>query len=489
MTAMDYSAFKSYLKDLNPEQAKAIYLIYGQEMLCRSVVQELIQALAPESDREFTCEYLEGEHDRVVEGVQKLRTFSMLPGPKLVILQDPEIFQGRRDPSQFLKKAKDAFEKEDMTRAAGYLARALALQGRVFEDLSPGQGEKIFDSADLAEDESWVETLAAYAVSHNITAPRTGDTAGLLERVIEKGFPQGNHLILVLQSVEKRSALFQAIEEKGMVIDCSVPAGERKADRKIQDAVLHQQMSERLQKSGKQMTREAYDALFDMTGFDPRNFFNNLDKLIDFTGERKRITGADVQSVLSRTRQDPIYALTGAVAERKLADSLALVDSLLKTGLHPLQILSALINQVRKLLLIRDFSERNPQVRQLRDQSFPVFNSQVAPLMESYDQMLSDRLNHWQEAQEKSANVSESKPRRRRQPASDLFIVKNSKSTYPVYSLWRLSYNFSRADLLAAVDCLAEADYQLKSSGQAPKIILEHALMRICMPAGGKDEG
>ncbi len=489
MTAMDYSAFKSYIKDLTPEQARAIYLVHGQEMLCGTVVQELIQALVPESDREFNCEYFEGEHERVVEAVQKLRTFSMLPGPKLVILQDPEIFQGRRDPSLFFKKAKDALDKEDITRAAGYLARALALQGRVFEDLRPGQSEKIFDSADLAEDESWMETLAAHAVSHNIAVPCTGDTAGLLERVIEKGFPQGNHLILVLQSVEKRSALFQAIEEKGMVVDCSVPAGERKADRKLQDAVLHQQMSERLQKSGKQMARDAYDALFDMTGFDPRNFFNNLDKLIDFTGERKRITVADVRAVLSRTRQDPIYALTGAVAERKLADSLALVDSLLKTGLHPLQILSALINQVRKLLLIRDFSERNPQIRKLRDQSFPVFNSQVAPLMASYDQMLSDRLNHWQEAQAESANDSGSKSRRRRQPASDLFIVKNSKSTYHIYSLWRLSYNFSRADLMAAVDCLAEADYQLKSTGQAPKIILEHALMRICLPAGAEAEG
>ena len=489
MTAMDYSAFKSHIKDLNPEQAKAIYLVHGQEMLCRSVVQELIQTLAPEADREFSCEYFEGEHDRVVEAVQKLRTFSMLPGPKLIILQDPEIFQGRRDPSLFLKKAKDAFDKEDMTRAAGYLARALALQWRVFEDLSPGQSEKIFDSGDFDEDESWMEPLAAYAVSHNITAPCTGDTAGLLERAIEKGFPQENHLILVLQSVEKKSTLFQVIEERGMIIDCSVPAGDRKADRKLQDAVLHEQMTERLNQSGKQMTRDAYDALFDMTGFDPRNFFNNLDKLIDFTGERKRIAGADVQALLSRTRQDPIYALTGAVARRNLADSLALVDSLLKTGLHPLQILSALINQVRRLLLIRDFSERNPQIRKLRDQSFPVFNSQVSPLMESYDQMLSDRLNHWQDAQAKGATGSGSKSKRRRQPVSDLFIVKNSKSTYPVYLLWQLSYNFSRAELLAAVDCLAEADYQLKSSGQAPKVILERALMQICTPAGGKAAG
>jgi len=109
--------------------------------------------------------------------------------------------------------------------------------------------------------------------------------------------------------------------------------------------------------------------------------------------------------------------------------------------------------------------------------------------MESYDQMLSDRLNHWQDAQAKGATGSGSKSKRRRQPVSDLFIVKNSKSTYPVYLLWQLSYNFSQADLLAAVDCLAEADYQLKSSGQAPKVILERALMQICTPAGGKAAG
>ena len=49
------------------------------------------------------------------------------------------------------------------------------------------------------------------------------------EEAIAKGFPDGHHLIITTSLVDRRRRLFQALKENGMVIDCSVPGGERKA--------------------------------------------------------------------------------------------------------------------------------------------------------------------------------------------------------------------------------------------------------------------
>ena len=77
--------------------------------------------------------------------------------------------------------------------------------------------------------------------------------------------------------------------------------------------------------------------LHEMTGFDLRTFSGNLEKLVDYVGARQEITAADVEAVLNRTRQDPIYELTGALADRNPEQALFFLDSLLADGMFSLQ--------------------------------------------------------------------------------------------------------------------------------------------------------
>ena len=76
------------------------------------------------------------------------------------------------------------------------------------------------------------------------------------------------------------------------------------------------------------------------------------DRNVELVGDRREITIADVESVLQRTKKDPIYEFTNALADRKPDPALFFLDSLLSSGIHPLQVFTALINQVRKLLLV-----------------------------------------------------------------------------------------------------------------------------------------
>ena len=171
-----------------------------------------------------------------------------------------------------------------------------------------------------------------------------------LQNAIAQGFPPGHHLMITTALTDKRRTLYKVIREKGLIVDCSVPKGDRKADRAAQEAVLNAAVEEVLRGSGKHMEPAARRLLYDMTGFDLRTVSSSVQKLVDFTGERGTIATADVRQALERTRQDPLYELTEAVSNRNLSKALFYLQSLLSGGQfdHPLPLLAAVTNQMRR---------------------------------------------------------------------------------------------------------------------------------------------
>ena len=64
------------------------------------------------------------------------------------------------------------------------------------------------------------------------------------------------------------------------------------------------------------------DRLVDRVGFDTRQLFNELDKLMLYKGTERQISVADVDAIVSATGEAVIWDFTDAVAERKLGDAL-----------------------------------------------------------------------------------------------------------------------------------------------------------------------
>ena len=143
---------------------------------------------------------------------------------------------------------------------------------------------------------------------------------------------------------------------------------------------MQERLQTKLASHKKKMDKIAREALFERVGFDLRTLSNSLDKLIHYVGERSAIQTTDVQAVLERTRQDPIYTLTNAVADRSVHDALFYLNSLLSEGLHPLQILAGIVNQTRKLLIAKDSLERLPANQfQPGNALQPVLHDRLAP--------------------------------------------------------------------------------------------------------------
>jgi hypothetical protein len=64
--------------------------------------------------------------------------------------------------------------------------------------------------------------------------------------------------------------------------------------------------------------------------------------------------------------------------------------------------------------------------------------------------------------------------------ASDLLLAKNPGNAFPVYQLLKKSDDFSREELLQAIELLSQTDSRLKSSALDARLILERLIWQIC---------
>lgn len=470
----------------------AVILIYGEEMIRKVACEKVVKALLPGKGQQFSFEPIDGAVTGVHEAVEKLNTFALLSGPKVVGWLEATLFDSGPDTDRLLSGARQAHEARNLRRAADYLLRFMAQAELVFEDLeAPNRIKNLPANTVASDDDRWIDDILDYCRQKGRTVPRASDNESVLCRAIENGFPHGNHLVITTDTIDKRRKVFNTIRDSGVIIDCSVPKGDRKADKKLQESVLLETMNRILNENGRTMARDAFLALEEMTGFDLRAFTNNLEKLVSYAGDRERITRKDVLAVLQRTKKDPVYAFTGAVAARNLDDALFYLGTLMnegQNGLRPEQILVAMLNQIRKILRVKEFI-LSPRGRVWSTGCpFNFFKSKVAPALQAFDAELLDQLQGWQTVLDSTLVNGEGpskKPRKakKRPPVSDLQILRNLNNPYPVYQLFLSADRFSLKELQQAYDHLAQADLGIKSTGNNKKQILEEAVLSICRPA------
>jgi DNA polymerase-3 subunit delta len=384
-----------------------------------------------------------------------------------------------------MENSKKAYDADNKSKAAKYLLSLMGNLNLSFEDVDPQQRPKTLSFAsELLKSDTWLDDLIEYCRQNHPDIPGPTDHAGVLQSAIKKGFPAGNHLIITTEMVDKRLVLYKTIKDQGVAVDCRVPKGNRRADRMAQEDILQKKMTEILKPVNKTIDKDAYAALLDMTGFDLRTFCSSLEKLIDYVGQRERIAAKDINSVLKRTRQDPIYDLTNAIADRQVSKALFYIDSLLAGGFHPLQILAAIVNQVRKLLLAKDFTTSPEAGGWHAGLSYNVFQQKMMPAVINYDQSLRRTVEKWEQvesgAEDADSAPAQKKRKKKKKIQTDLILARNPKNSYPVYQLLKKSAHFSKSELMNAVDFLNETDSELKISRLDPKFILERLVLKIC---------
>ena len=209
----------------------------------------------------------------------------------------------------------------------------------------------------------------------------------------------------------------------------------------------------------------------------------SVEKLANFIGDRPDIVGADVRRCLERTRRDPLYEFTNAVTDRHLDKSLFYLRSLMDSGEfdHPLPLLAAITNQVRKLLVAKDFTRSKFGRDWHPGCSYPLFQQQVVPAIKAYDDHTGERLAAWQNmlAPGGAAKGKKKSPATKK-GTTDLTLMGRSRSPYPVFRTLSKADRFTRQDLTAALGAVSRADRQLKRGGPGGRLLLEQVIIRIC---------
>jgi DNA polymerase-3 subunit delta len=486
MPVINYKKLENHLAEIKnapSEQISAVYLIYGEEMLVKTACDTMLDFLVPSASRSLNYDPIDTVTDSIHDIIERVNTFSLSPGIKVVAVKDSKIFYARQDKKRLLEKAKDAFDNNDLQSAATFFLSILGHLSLSYEDVDASDRARALGLNDAtAGSNAWMDDVIAYCREKDLKVPAPRNDCSILQAAIEKGFPGGNLLLITAEFVDKRRGLFKAIKQNGIIIDCSVPKGERRADKMAQEDVLKETMFSMLKAANKKINKTAYPALYEMTGFDLRTFSSNLEKLIHYVGERESITVEDVETVLKRTKKDPIYDLTNAVADTDTQRALFYLNSLLSAEFHPLQILAAITNQIRKLLLVKDFVQSPHGSAWHTGCPYNQFRDKVMPAIVAYDKDLIQLVEQWDKSISAGADSADRKPAKKskKKAMTDLLVAKNPKNSYPVYQVLLKSERFTKRNLCAAFEAMSETDQMLKSSRQEPKLILEKLIMRIC---------
>ncbi len=307
-------------------------------------------------------------------------------------------------------------------------------------------------------------------------------------QVIEKGFPDNHFLVLTTNTIDKRKKIFKTIAKNGLIIDCSVAQGIRKADQDEQRRILQNVTEQILSKSKKSIHGQALQQLLNLTGFNLDLLSQNLEKLVSYSGTRQIIESFDVKAVVKRDKKDPIFNLTNAFFDKNANMAITFLASLLNEGYHPLQILKSFENQIRKLLLVKcaALEITQPLKIRLKGMNFNSFKQTILPKIVQHDLVTKAAIENQgnQETQWSLDGVDAKKKKPKKNLQNDLFLAPNPKNAYPVYQIFQKSENFSIRELEHSLIFLSDFDYKLKSSSFDSITAIEQFIISACSKGG-----
>ncbi|MCP4673553.1 MAG: DNA polymerase III subunit delta, partial [Desulfobacula sp.] len=236
-----------------------------------------------------------------------------------------------------------------------------------------------------------------------------------------------------------------------------------------------------LSKENKVLDPKAFISLVELTGFNLELFSRNLEKLIIYAGSNPNITDADVNAVINRDKTDPVFNLTNALMEKDIKKTVFYFNSLLNKGFHILQLLKALENQIRKLILVKsctmEISGHKPI--NIKQMNFNAFKLSVLPKIVEYDKVT-------KQAYQESEKYFKGQDSKKKSKQNDLLLAPNPKNAYPVFIIFQKVENFSQIELSQALIFLSDVDYKMKSSSFEAKTAIENFIINICSEKGFK---
>jgi DNA polymerase-3 subunit delta len=443
------ATLEACLDEARAGRPASVYLFDGDAFLALRSARALAAALVPEARRALNLVELDPATSPA-EVASEVATGGLFGGGKVVVVQEPAFLTSKDDLDAAFWRAAEQWAKSAQRDGA---RRLLALAGKA--GLSPQELAAADDKAlsrflkalgvepavEAGRTEeaarAFVRAAAAFAVERELKVAR--DDTSALEAALARGFPAGHVLVIAAGKVDGKLPLVKKLAAAGR----RVSAGFENAAKpwEAPRLVLGPVIEALLAGTGKRVDARAEARLGELVGGDARQLASEVAKLAAYAGDRKVITAADVDEVVSRVASDPFFALGNAVEARDLPGALGVLDRSLADGATPYMVVGSLAATVRRMIVERERARR--AVGERRIGSARDWEAQVFPLVPEEESKGKKPFGYWMK--------------------------------------YQASMRYSRGELLDALVALAEADVAMKS-GRDGRLALERVLLGLLAP-------
>lgn len=429
------------------------YLLHGEEeYLLKETLNKIIDAIIPASDRGMNLFFMDGENEDIDSLCETILTPPLIPGRKVVVLTNTRLFQTRIVLPDIVQKIRQNIEN-DPDIALRYFVQFLKTTGWHIDDLQDDRWEKITSDkwrkavqGDSGDDrETWLPEMIRIFISRRMDVKEQGGVMERLENTLKNGIPEGIHLIITADTVDKRKKLFKIISEIGVVLDFSRVKGETRQKNALMDTA-----KDLLAQSGKKPTPGAWIAIGRKTGFNLADSMKALETLVAYTGDKISIEESDVEEVIGKTKEGTVFDLTGALAERRLDVALSNLKELFDQGINHVLILSMMTREIRVLLHAKMLIGSEDFVSFTINIDYETFQKSVYPL-----------ILQWRNDKGVKSSL-------------------DGRHPYVIYNALKNSHRFSFTHLVKYLKNLADMDVAFKTTAKEPKFMLERFILDVC---------
>ncbi|MFA5689454.1 MAG: DNA polymerase III subunit delta [Kiritimatiellales bacterium] len=170
---------------------------------------------------------------------------------------------------------------------------------------------------------------------------------------IQKGLPDGHHLIISAPGIDRRSAFYKICEAAGKVEVYDLPEQNYK-----KRPLIRERAKKMFTDVNCRIPEDALDLFLDKVGMDTRQLAMEAEKLELYIGDRKEITAEDVQAITSSSAEAVGWDFTDALGERRLDEALRILRQLIFQNEAPVAIMFAVEGQFQNMMQYRAYIDQ-----------------------------------------------------------------------------------------------------------------------------------
>lgn len=296
---MSYKDFSNQIKN---GDIKNVYLLYGQESYLLDRAKELMQENVVTAFPELNYIALDGDALTVEQLQNACDTYPFGSDKKLVVVRHPG----------FLKKSAGKKDEDEE------------------EETDNEQKQEDMPKKDTGEQKRYMELIAEVPESCCL-------------------------LLLYYGDLGKSKKLFDSIKKNGEVFEIT------RADKEE----LTRWVKNSFGKRGKKLGFKEQDYFINMSGYLDKNSDKNLydlenevNKISAFAGASDTVTVEHIDALMPKNLENDIFKLINSCADKRVADSLSLLNDLLVQGEEIFAILAMITKQIRTMIAVAELNQR-----------------------------------------------------------------------------------------------------------------------------------